>query len=152
MGTTKKSHWELAVNALKEKGVAQEIINSALNGKEKNKDKFEALNPLLEQYKIDINVGDKTPTLQAFFGREIANLLIKQKSLFSQIGDSSILVTNIKSQNIEDVLKDTEDKEALLKYLKNESKIEELNKINKELEKKGLIYKPIKKKKSEKNE
>lgn len=138
----KRTSWELGVSALKEKGVSQETIDIVLKDNKSNKSKFEALKPLLKKHKIFLNIGDNTPTLQEFFGKEIANLLVRQRELSTQIGDSIALEKKIKSKNVEEAIKDINDKKILLEYLQNEANIAELKIINKDLENKGLVYKP----------
>lgn len=83
MGKTNKANWEKAKDLLLTNGVTEEEINNKLANKNNNKEKFEALNELLIEKGLELRkkVSNDYPTIQEYFGKRIADLLIRRKEL-----------------------------------------------------------------------
>lgn len=150
----KKANYQKAIEKLKEKGITDDVINNALNGCADNKAKFEALKPLCEENAIvfdkkgeknnNENNKDKSPTLEQYFGKSISDLLIKRKALINSITIKDIdnlltkPINELTAEEIADVQRKWEN-DKNKKLLKN---------IDTKLENKGIIIKPVKKKKN----
>lgn len=151
----KKPRWESAKDKLVASNVTEETIMNLLKNKESNAEKYKALIPLLKENNIvsdtkkehNNNLKEKIVTLEDFFGKNIAKLLIEQKKLRLEIDESLILDNKLESKNVKEAFEDASNKELLYKYLQNDIKKKRLEEINKELEYKGIIYNPIIKKK-----
>lgn len=162
MGRNKKSEFERVKGALLKKGVTQEEIESIVNTLEDDNAKLEALKPLCEQKNVDLNsdlsstkkskkvnnINDKNPRLQKFFGKEIANLLIKRNNLLSSIKDEEFNIERLTNTPLSQL----SDKEStsLLTYLKNNEIQKQLDIVNQQLIDKGIKF--VEPKKEEENE
>lgn len=105
---TNKPYYKKAIELLIKNSVSEHDINELIkhikeDDKNANKLKFEALKPLLEEKGLLINIERKPRkiqstdiTLEAYFGKKIASLLIRKKELEEEIiSQSNIDITSI---------------------------------------------------------
>lgn len=138
---TNKPYYKKAIELLIKNSVSEHDINELIkhikeDDKNANKLKFEALKPLLEEKGLLINIERKPRkiqstdiTLEAYFGKKIASLLIRKKELEEEI----ISQSNIDITSIIDKIKENKELSSQEMKLFTEN-YKKKNSINKKLE------------------
>lgn len=138
---TNKPYYKKAIELLIKNSVSEHDINELIkhikeDDKNANKLKFEALKPLLEEKGLLIKIERKPRkiqstdiTLEAYFGKKIASLLIRKKELEEEI----ISQSNIDIASIIDKIKENKELSSQEMKLFTEN-YKKKNSINKRLE------------------
>lgn len=135
MSRTKKTNWEKIVLLLKGKGASDLEIDVALKDAVKNKEKEKALIPLQEKYHVSLkDEAEKYPTLQEYFGKFIADLLIKRREILNR---KKINIHKFAKKSLEELT--VEEQKQYMMYLQNQESLKELEEIDNKLIEKGLI-------------
>ena len=135
MARTKKANWEKIVLLLKGKGASDLEIDSTLKDAVTNKEKENALVPLQNKYHISLKKdAEKYPTLQEYFGKVIADLLVRRKEILTR---KKINIQKFSKKSLEELTLD-EQKQYMI-YLQNQESLKELEDIDDKLMDKGLI-------------
>lgn len=137
MGKTNKANWEKAKDLLLTNGVTEEEINNKLANKNNNKEKFEALNELLIEKGLELRkkVSNDYPTIQEYFGKRIADLLIRRKEL---LDIECLNIDRLKDKSIEEL--SISELQKIIKFKSNKKANNELDKIYKSLEEFGIKF------------
>lgn len=137
MGKTNKANWEKAKDLLLTNGVTEEEINNKLANKNNNKEKFEALNELLIEKGLELRkkVSNDYPTIQEYFGKRIADLLIRRKEL---LDIECLNIDRLKDKSIEEL--SISELQQIIKFKSNKKANNELDKIYKSLEEFGIKF------------
>lgn len=137
MGRTNKANWEKAKDLLLTNGVTEEEINNKLANKNNNKEKFEALNELLIEKGLELRkkVSNDYPTIQEYFGKRIADLLIRRKEL---LDIECLNIDRLKDKSIEEL--SISELQQIIKFKSNKKANNELDKIYKSLEEFGIKF------------
>ncbi|MFP5130232.1 hypothetical protein ACJEEO_07245 [Phocaeicola coprocola] len=137
MGKTNKANWEKAKDLLLTNGVTEEEINNKLTNKNNNKEKFEALNELLIEKGLELRkkVSNDYPTIQEYFGKRIADLLIRRKEL---LDIECLNIDRLKDKSIEEL--SISELQQIIKFKSNKKANNELDKIYKSLEEFGIKF------------
>lgn len=137
MGKTNKANWEKAKDLLLTNGVTEEEINNKLANKNNNKEKFEALNELLIVKGLEFRkkVSNDYPTIQEYFGKRIADLLIRRKEL---LDIECLNIDKLKNKSIEEL--SISELQQVIKFKSNKKANNELDKIYKSLEEFGIKF------------
>lgn len=137
MGRTNKANWEKAKDLLLANSVTEEEINNKLANKNSNKEKFEALNELLREKKLEFRkkASNDYPTIQEYFGKRIADLLIRRKEL---LDIECLNIDRLKDKSIEEL--SISELQQIIKFKSNKKANNELDKIYKSLEEFGLKF------------
>lgn len=128
-----KSNWEKAQDLLFANGVLQTTIDNLLLGMETNKEKYNALSPLLEEKNLSIKKEDNTPTLKDYFGVRIAQLLVKRKEIVVK----EIDITDLNSKVYGEFT--PEDKKRVIAFEYYKKSLSKLKQIDEELKKEGIV-------------
>ena len=135
MARTKKANWEKIVLLLKGKGASDLEIDSTLKDAVTNKEKENALIPLQEKYKISLKKeSEKYPTLQEYFGKVVADLLVRRKDILNR---KKINIQKFSKKSLEELT--IEEQKQYMIYLQNQESLKELEDIDNKLIEKGLI-------------
>lgn len=139
---TNKSYYEKAIELLKKNGIDEHYINELIKQvneddiKKANKLKYKIIKPLLEEKGLLDKVERKARkqqstdiTLEAYFGKKIASLLIRKKELEEEI----YLQSNIDISSIIDKIKENKELTSQEMKLFTEN-YKKKNSINKKLE------------------
>lgn len=136
MARTNKTNWEKIALLLKGKGASDIEISTALKDATTNKEKEVALSELQEKYHVTLRKGsDKNPTLQEYFGKIVADLLIRRKEL---INTRKININKFSKKSIDELT--LEEQKQYLIYLQNKESLTELEEIDEKLRAKGLSF------------
>ena len=148
MARKNKANWEKISLLLKGKGATDIEINTAIKDATTNKEKELSLAPLQEKYHVALKTGaEKCPTLQEYFGKIIADLLIRRKEL---INTKKVNINKFAKKSINELT--VEEQKQYLIYLQNQESMDELEEIDDKLRAKGLSFIETEKRSSNKSE
>lgn len=133
-----KSNFEKAKELLLSKGCKLKDIEEAISGKTKNKDKFNAIQGLMAEF--DVSATDNTntkayPTIDKYFSKPIADLLMARKKIVSK---KSISIDNIKDKKLYELSID--EAKQYIAYAEFIKKQDDLSKIDASLAKLGIKF------------
>nr|WP_303917356.1 hypothetical protein [Bacteroides intestinalis] len=132
MGRTKKSNWEKLKEFLLKNNISENSINEKIANKNSSQEKYKALEELLTVHNLKF-IEDNSPTLNNYFGKVIADLLIERKKIISL---NKIDISKLENKTVKDLSnKDLTIINELSKYKNAQKKLES---IDKALEKKGI--------------
>lgn len=141
MAKTKKANWEKISLLLKGKGVSDIEINSAIKDATTNKEKELALSPLQEKYHINLKKSlEKNPTLQEYFGKIVADLLIRRKEILNL---KKVNINKFSKKSLDELT--PEEQKQYFIYLQNKNSLNELEEIDNKLGAKGIYFTDVKK-------
>lgn len=137
--TTNKTNWQKAVEMLLSANVAQELIDAKIKDLKGNKERFDALLPLLSENGLEFKKRrsisvDNTPTLRQYFGNQIAELLIQRKELSNSI--KKIDIKDFENKPFSQLTK--EELKIAAAYSNSQDNSEKLKSIDEKLEKLGV--------------
>ena len=140
MAKTKKANWEKISLLLKGKGVSDIEIDTAIKDATTNKEKEQALSPLQKKYHVSLEKSsEKNPTLQEYFGKIVADLLIRRKEILNL---KKVNINKFSKKSLEDLTAD-EQRQYLI-YLQNQNSLSELDEIDNKLKAKGIYFTDMK--------
>ena len=141
MAKTNKANWEKIALLLKGKGASDIEISTTIKDANTNKEKEAALAPLLEKYHVSLKKNtDKYPTLQEYFGKIVADLLVKRKEL---LNTKKVNIHKFSKKSLEELTID--EQRQYFAYLQNQESLSELEEIDNKLKAKGIYISDNKK-------